>query len=64
MVLTRSKLIVHREGQINPGMATEKIYLPFDVYGLIELTQRPVGRLVMLTPQVKRLRLGEVKSLV
>ena len=64
MVLTRSKLIVHREGQINPGMATEKIYLPFDVYGLIELTQRPVGRPIVLIPQVKRLRLGEVKSLV
>ena len=64
MLLTHSKLIIHKEGQINPGMATEKIYLPFDVCGLIELTQRPVGRLVMLTPQVKRLRLGEVKSLV
>ena len=64
MVLTRSKLIVHREGQINPGMATEKIYLPFDVYGLIELTQRPVGRPIVLIPQVRRLTLGEVKSLI
>ena len=64
MLLTHSKLIIHKEGQINPRMATEKIYLPFDVYGLIELTQRPVGRPIVLIPQVRRLTLGEVKSLI
>ena len=26
MLLTHSEIIIHREGQINPGMATERIY--------------------------------------